>query len=117
VLTLVGLVVPGIPTVPFLLATSYYFARSSPRLHRALLNSRFFGPMLAEWETHRALSRQSKLKLTAFTLVVVVITLILAPGNPVLLVIVALMTALSLYGIARIPEIGTAPSRRALTTA
>ena len=34
-MTLVGLVVPGIPTVPFLLTTSYYLARSSPPTGRA----------------------------------------------------------------------------------
>ena len=33
-MTLVGLVVPGIPTVPFLLATSYFLARSSRWLDR-----------------------------------------------------------------------------------
>jgi uncharacterized membrane protein YbaN (DUF454 family) len=114
VLTLVGLVVPGIPTVPFLLATSYYFARSSPALHRALLETQFFGPVLAEWETHNALSRQSKLKLATFTVVIVVITLLLAPGNPVLLLVLALITSLSLYGIGRIPEVEMAPSPRAL---
>ena len=39
-MTFVGLVVPGIPTVPFLLASSYYLARSSRTLHKRLLESR-----------------------------------------------------------------------------
>src|SRR5262249_49239878 len=45
-LTLVALVVPGIPTVPCLLATSYYLARSSPRLDERLRRTIFFGPIL-----------------------------------------------------------------------
>jgi len=117
VLTLVGLVVPGIPTVPFLMAAGYYLARSSPTLHRCLIRSRFFGPILAEWETHHALSRQSKTKLAGFTLVVILIALFVAFENPVLLLIVLLMASLSLYGLARIPEIiPSAPPQLALTS-
>ena len=40
-MTLVGLVVPGIPTVPFLLATSFYLARSSPSMNERLAGRRF----------------------------------------------------------------------------
>ena len=36
-LTIVGFLVPGVPTVPFLMATSYYLVRSSPRLNEKLL--------------------------------------------------------------------------------
>src|SRR5262245_50893906 len=61
-LTLVGLVVPWIPTVPFLLATSYYLARSSRRLSRRLARSWFFGPILTDLEKLGGL-RPIKLKL------------------------------------------------------
>jgi hypothetical protein len=44
-LTVIGLIVPGIPTIPFLVATGYYLARSSPRLNKALSRSWFFGPI------------------------------------------------------------------------
>lgn len=36
----VGVVVPGLPTTPFLLAASWLFYRSSPRLQERLLASR-----------------------------------------------------------------------------
>ncbi len=39
-LTLVGIVVPGIPTIPFLLGTSFYLARSSPRLNARCSSAR-----------------------------------------------------------------------------
>ena len=73
-LTLVGLVVPGVPTVPFLLATSYYLARSSPRLNERLRRTAFFGPILQEWEGHGALSPTSKGKLIGLTITIVVVT-------------------------------------------
>src|SRR5208337_3101977 len=71
-LTLVGLVVPGVPTVPFLLATSYYLARSSPLLNERLRRTAFFGPILQEWEGHGALSLASKGKLIGLTATIVV---------------------------------------------
>jgi uncharacterized protein len=43
---LVGIVVPGLPTTVFLLAASWLFARSSPDLHRRLLDSPRLGPYL-----------------------------------------------------------------------
>ena len=53
-MTLVGLIVPGIPTVPFLLATSYFLARSSRWLDKKLRESVYFGPIVTEWEQHGA---------------------------------------------------------------
>ena len=72
VMTVVGLIVPGIPTVPFLLLSSYGFARSSPRVNRWLSQSRFLGPILSEWEQHGGLSRRSKKKLIGQTAVVII---------------------------------------------
>ncbi|MCA9118131.1 MAG: YbaN family protein [Planctomycetaceae bacterium] len=45
-----GVILPGLPTTPFLLLTSYFLARSSPRWHAALLRSRWFGPVLRDWQ-------------------------------------------------------------------
>lgn len=40
VLGTVGVVLPGLPTTPLLLAASWLFYRSSPKLQQRLLNSR-----------------------------------------------------------------------------
>ena len=109
-LTLVGLVVPGIPTVPFLLATSYYLARSSPRLNDRLRRTSFFGPILREWEEQGGVSRLSKEKLTGLTLAIVVITIVVAPLTPLTLIVILLISSLSIYGIARMPELAPEPA-------
>lgn len=56
-----GIVLPVLPTTPFILLAAYCFARASPRLHRWLLDSRTFGPMIREWQTHRAIPWRTKL--------------------------------------------------------
>lgn len=55
-----GVVLPGIPTTPFLLLASYFLVRSSPKLHRKMLASKTFGPVLADWHKHRGLRRSVK---------------------------------------------------------
>jgi len=112
-MTLVGLVVPGVPTVPFLLATSYYLARSSPALNERLRRTAFFGPILREWEGHGALSLTSKGKLIGLTATIVVVTVVLAPLTPLALSVILLISSLSVYGITRMPALAEDEQARA----
>ena len=59
-LGLVGVVVPVLPTTPFLLVAAACFARASPRCHRYLLASRF-GPLIVEWRRYRSIPWRTKL--------------------------------------------------------
>lgn len=61
VLGLAGIVLPVLPTTPFILLAAFCFARASPKLHQWLLESRTFGPMVREWEQHRAIPWRTKL--------------------------------------------------------
>ncbi|MBB5015309.1 YbaN family protein [Rehaibacterium terrae] len=56
----IGVLVPGLPTVPFILLASFCAARGSKRLHAWLLAHRTFGPMIRDWEAHGAVSRRAK---------------------------------------------------------
>ncbi len=60
VLGVVGIVVPVLPTTPFILLAAACFARSSVRLHDAMLAHRVIGPIIHEWQTHRAMPRRAK---------------------------------------------------------
>ncbi len=59
-LGLVGIVVPGLPTVPFVLLSAFAAARGSRRLHARLLADRRFGPMIRDWQAQGAVSRRAK---------------------------------------------------------
>lgn len=59
-LGVVGIVVPGLPTVPFVLLAAFAAARGSRRLHAWLLAHRLFGPMIRDWERDGAVSRRAK---------------------------------------------------------
>ncbi len=55
-----GVVLPLLPTTPFVLLAAFAFARSSPRLHAWLTNHRTFGPMIENWRREGAISRRTK---------------------------------------------------------
>lgn len=59
-LGVIGIVVPGLPTVPFVLLSAFAAARGSQRLHARLLADRRFGPMIRDWQSQGAVSRRAK---------------------------------------------------------
>lgn len=55
-----GAVLPLLPTTVFLLIAAFAFARSSPQLHNWLLNHKVFGPLIHNWQRHKAINPKAK---------------------------------------------------------
>lgn len=60
-LGVIGVFVPGLPTTEFVLAASFLFARSSPRLQHWLESNRLFGPTLMRFRETRGMPRKAKM--------------------------------------------------------
>ncbi|NOC45784.1 MULTISPECIES: YbaN family protein [unclassified Ruegeria] len=56
----VGVVLPLLPTVPFLLLAAFFFARSSSRLHNWLVTHNLFGPLILDWQSSGAIRPAAK---------------------------------------------------------
>ncbi|MFT7594364.1 MAG: uncharacterized membrane protein YbaN (DUF454 family) [Paracoccaceae bacterium] len=59
-LAVIGIVLPLLPTVPFLLLAAFFFARSSSRLHNWLLSHPIFGPLIDDWNRSGAIRPRAK---------------------------------------------------------
>lgn len=59
-LAMLGVILPILPTTPFLLVAAACFAKSSPRLHQMLLDNRVFGPLIYHWEQSRSIPKKGK---------------------------------------------------------
>lgn len=62
VLGVIGIFVPVLPTVPFLLLAAACFGRSSERFYRWLHDHDHLGPLLRPYLQGRGISRSSKVK-------------------------------------------------------
>ena len=78
-LGVVGVVVPGLPTVPFVLLSAYAAARGSARLHAWLLAHRRFGPMIGDWQAQGAVSRRAKWLATSMMALAALLMFLTAP--------------------------------------
>lgn len=70
-LAVAGVVLPILPTTPFLLLASGCFVRSSPRLDAWMRSSRLFGPFLDDWRRHRGV--RLHVKITALSTIALVV--------------------------------------------
>jgi uncharacterized membrane protein YbaN (DUF454 family) len=87
-LSFVGLVTPGIPTVPFVLATSYFLVRSSPALDERLRRSRLLGQLVRDWTAYNGMRPSTKRNVVLLTLTIMGGTLVFVePSAPILIVI------------------------------
>lgn len=59
-LGVIGVVVPGLPTVPFLLLSAWSAGKGWPRLELWLLAHPSFGPPLKRWREQGAVPRKAK---------------------------------------------------------
>jgi uncharacterized membrane protein YbaN (DUF454 family) len=76
-LGLAGVVLPILPSTPFVLLAAACFARSSERFHRWLLEHRSFGPLVREWEQHRSIPYRTKLYAIALMSVTLAVSIVL----------------------------------------
>ncbi|EKT63613.1 hypothetical protein OOA_04532 [Providencia burhodogranariea DSM 19968] len=70
VLAFLGVILPVLPTTPFLLLAAWCFSRSSPRFHYWLLYRSLFGGYIRHWQTYKALPKGIKPK----AIIVILIT-------------------------------------------
>ena len=69
-LAAIGAVMPLIPTTPFVLLSAFCFSKSSNRFHSWLVNNKFFGPVLVDWQKNRGM--RMKTKVTALLSIILI---------------------------------------------
>jgi uncharacterized membrane protein YbaN (DUF454 family) len=99
----VGLVVPVLPTVPFVLLAAACFLRGSERWHRWLVSHPVFGRHLADYLAGRGLGVRTKVvALLALWASVLVSVVLVVPLLAVDLLLLAVAAAVSVY-VLRLP--------------
>ncbi|MCL1143991.1 YbaN family protein [Shewanella gaetbuli] len=100
----IGIVVPLLPTVPFILLAAYCFARSSDRLHNWLMTHPWFSEALNNWQTKRALSKKLKKRAMIMTTLSFVVSIMIVPLVWVKVMLFCMLCGLLLF-LWRIPDL------------
>jgi len=80
VLGVIGIVIPLLPTTPFLLLSAYLFSKSSVRYYNWLMNHRRFGPFIRNYREGKGIPREVKITAILF-LWVTILTSMYFTGN------------------------------------
>lgn len=56
-----GVILPLLPTTPFILLAAFMFANSSEKMHQWLLDHNVFGPLIDDWRRYGSIRRSAKI--------------------------------------------------------
>jgi uncharacterized membrane protein YbaN (DUF454 family) len=93
----VAMVLPLVPTTPFLLLAAFAFARSSERLHTWITAHPRLGPPIREWHEERAVRRSAKWLATASISLAVAISVVIGLKPWILALQVAVLAGVVAY--------------------
>ncbi|MFS2222491.1 DUF454 family protein [Pantoea sp. B65] len=106
-----GIILPLLPTTPFILLAAWCFARSSPRFHHWLLYRSWFGGYIRHWQQHRALPPKAKARAILLIVITFAVSLWLVKILWLRILLVCMLCVLVIF-ILRLPVVETEQQNR-----
>ena len=97
----IGVFLPLLPTTPFVLVSAIAFAKSSDRLHQWLVDHDLFGPLIANWREHGAISRRTKVISVLSMIAILVISTLLAVPTHVIVIQAVVLSCSAVFILTR----------------
>lgn len=96
-LGLLGVVLPLLPTVPFMLLAAFCFARSSDQLHNWLMSHPTFGPLIKDWQNSGAIGPKAKKLSTVSIAAVFALSWVLGVGAAIIAVQAVVLSTVLIF--------------------
>lgn len=93
----VGVVLPILPTTPFLLLAAFCFAQSSERLHRWFLSTKWYEKHLKDFVQTRAMTLKTKLSLMSMASAMMLLGFLMMENVPVGRIVIACVWVFHVY--------------------
>lgn len=101
-LGIAGSFLPGLPTVPFLLLASFFFARGSERFHGWFTQTRIYKNYLEDFEKNRSMTLKAKIGLLCLSSTMIAFPIFLLKNNYLRLALILVVIFKYYYFIFRI---------------
>ncbi|MGJ8662627.1 MAG: YbaN family protein [Marinicella sp.] len=101
VIGIAGVLLPLLPTTPFILLSAAAFAQSSPKLHAWLLNHPRWGLIIQNWQDGGRIDRKSKAMALGVILLTPVLSWILSVPLWIIWVQLLVLSGVSIYILTR----------------
>ncbi len=97
----IGVILPLLPTTPFILLAAFCFARGSEKFHSWLLDHQTFGPLIHNWNEHGVVSGGAKASAIIFMLFAVGLSIYISVPAYVLWVQIGVLSLVALFLLTR----------------
>jgi uncharacterized membrane protein YbaN (DUF454 family) len=91
IIGIMGIVIPGLPTTPFVLLAASLYLRSSDRLYAKLISNKFIGPYIQKYSIKNGMTLNSKLFSILIMWIMIIISAVFFLETVHLILIVLLM--------------------------
>jgi uncharacterized membrane protein YbaN (DUF454 family) len=109
-LGIIGIVLPVLPTTPFLLAASFCFMKGSTRLHHWIMNHKYFGPKIRRIRDSGLTKREKiSIYILVFAMLLPVIILTKSPHLRIFLIVLLAVKAFVFIKIKTAPPPAAQP--------
>ena len=100
----IGVIVPGLPTTPFLILAAACYIRSSQRLYDWLISNKRFGPYLKDYREGKGIPRKAKRVAVVMIVVFVSFSVVFGIEDLTLKIVVGLLGLIGLlYVLFKVP--------------
>ena len=107
-LGVIGIVLPLLPTTPFMLLAAACFANSSPRFHTWLMNHKYFGPIIRNFQEGKGIPRRVRNNTIILIWIMMSISMLVVAKLWSTVLLVTIGTIVSIY-LLQLPTFEDAP--------
>lgn len=100
-LGLIGILLPVLPTTPFILLAAFAFSRGSPSLHAWLESHARFGRVIADWRAHGAIAPRHKILAVGMMAATLAASILFAVAPAILAIQTLCMAGAALFVLTR----------------
>ncbi|MEL0614717.1 YbaN family protein [Marinomonas arenicola] len=94
---IIGIFLPLLPTTPLVLLAAWCFSKSSERFHTWLIEHKYFGPILRDWQSSDGIPKRTRNRAILFMWLGMTISIIIVGRFWATLCLIMIGLAVSIY--------------------